>query len=215
MNGGEPDFMIGTMRKLLDGEKALIVCIGDSITEQNRHLHGHLNYVGMLDEKLTGKYPHRVFVFNTGISGNTAGDVAERLERDALRFKPDLVVVMLGMNDSTRGMDGLPAFQRNLEAIASRIAASGSEVLLMTQNPLNFDLPDNVRMRGSYPLYVDAIREIAASREIPLCDVHLAWEAHLSEFPHDRWVWMNDEIHPNEHGHRFMARVLLDYLSHA
>ncbi|MDF2671092.1 MAG: lipase/acylhydrolase, partial [Paenibacillus sp.] len=106
--------MLNTINKLRKGEKVLIVCTGDSITEQNYHLHGQLNYVGQLSEKLINTFGRKSFVFNTGLSGESTWGAIPRLQQDVLRFQPDLVTFMYGINDSKMGTDGILEFKNNL-----------------------------------------------------------------------------------------------------
>ena len=76
------------------------VCFyGDSITEQR--------YYGMdVETYLRTRFPdlHVKFV-NSGVGGDRvtggwAGPIDERLERDVFPFKPNVVTIMLGMNDA-------------------------------------------------------------------------------------------------------------------
>ncbi|MBP1993959.1 SGNH/GDSL hydrolase family protein [Paenibacillus eucommiae] len=203
--------MLQIIEKLRNGQRSLIVCMGDSITEQNFHLHSHINYVGHFSEKLINTFGRNQFIINTGVSGDTTWGAVARLERDALRFKPDLVTLMFGMNDSARGMDELPVFKQNLESLIASIRESGSEVLLLTQNILKFEIKDNAS-RASYPYYAEAIREVAATTGAPLCDIYQKWEATAKEINYKHWMMMDDEIHPNEHGHQFMANILFEFL---
>lgn len=204
--------MLRTMQKLAGGGKALIVCIGDSITEQNRHTRGTLNYVGRLHEKLIETYGRNMFVFNTGISGQSAAYMLDRLESDALRFRPDLVTVMTGMNDAALGAANIPAFRQQLLSIVGAIRGSGGEALLLTQNAIDPEASEKARLRSSYPQYIDAIRGVAASARVPLCDICKEWERQIGNRSAEHLQMMSDAIHPNERGHRFMARVLFDFL---
>lgn len=204
--------MLNTIRKLRSGEKQLIVCIGDSITEQNYHVHDRLNYVGRLSEKLIETFGRIQFVFNTGMSGGTTGSVLARLEQDALRFKPNLVMVMLGINDAAQGADNIPQFRKNYGFIIDSVKGAGSEILLLTQNYVDFDSEPAADVRRSYPGYVKAIREIAVVCRAPLCDIHRKWKDSIDEDPNLHSYLMNDGLHPNENGHRFVAEVLFEFL---
>jgi lysophospholipase L1-like esterase len=94
--------MLHTIQSVKEGNQVLIVCMGDSITEQNSHCHQHLNYVGLFAEQLLQTFGRRTFVFNTGLSGEMTGQAIERLHLDALRHKPDLLTLMYGINDSKK-----------------------------------------------------------------------------------------------------------------
>ncbi|MBP1995150.1 SGNH/GDSL hydrolase family protein [Paenibacillus eucommiae] len=201
------------LEKLANGEHALTVCIGDSITEQNYHLHGRLNYVGQLTERLMEVYYRKSRVINAGTSSDTTWGVLERLERDALRFQPDLVIVMLGINDSMQGEERIPEFKSNLESIIRNIKESGSDVLLLTQNMLDFNINEAaVVMRASYPVYIHALREVAAAEEAPLCDIYQKWGEYVGGNSNMHLMLMNDSIHPNERGHALMVQAVYDYL---
>ncbi|QGQ94327.1 SGNH/GDSL hydrolase family protein [Paenibacillus psychroresistens] len=39
------------------------------------------------------------------------------MEQDGQRFKPNLLILMIGINDSTTGVEMLPDFRSNLETI--------------------------------------------------------------------------------------------------
>ncbi|MDF2659477.1 MAG: lipase/acylhydrolase [Paenibacillus sp.] len=205
--------MLNTMNKLRKREKVLIVCTGDSITEQNYHVHGHLNYAGQLSEKLIDTFGRTSFVFNTGVSGQSTWGAVPRLHQDVLRFQPDLVTFMYGINDSKMGKDGIPDFKRNLESCVEAVREAGSEIVLLTQNVIVLDTNEEaVVQRQSYPEYVTAIREVAALLQVPLCDIYSKWSSLMEADPQAHSRMMDDTLHPNEQGHRFMARTLFDYL---
>ncbi len=205
--------MLKTLEKLSKGKHAFIVCIGDSITEQNIHLQGKLNYVGQFTERLMELYKRNSIVLNAGISGDTTWGVLNRLERDVLSFKPDLVTVMLGINDCHKGLEFLPEFKDNLRSIVSQIMHSGSEVLLLTQNMLDYNIIESsVTARVSYPDYIIAIREVAEATQTPLCDIYQKWGEYIKGDSNNHLMLMDDSIHPNERGHIFMANAIYDYL---
>lgn len=205
--------MLKAMEKLANGEHVFIVCTGDSITEQNYHLHGRLNYVGMLSERLMELYNRHSLVLNAGVSGESTTGLLARLERDALRFKPDLVTVMIGINDSADGRTSLELFKRNLEQIVGQIAAAGSEALLLTQNIIDYNVIESgVTRRKNYPDFVVAIREVAAATGTPLCDIYAAWDKAVGENTNGHLMLMDDSIHPGIRGHELMASALFDYL---
>lgn len=79
-----------------DGER--VVFWGDSIT------HGGL-YTKMLADFYLTRYPDRVVRFyNAGVAGDNAGAAMMRFEDDVQRWRPTVVTVMFGMNDSWRDM---------------------------------------------------------------------------------------------------------------
>ena len=200
--------------QLQRGEQAFIVCIGDSITEQNYHLEGKLNYVGLLTERLMERYNRKSYVLNAGKSGDTSQGILNRLDEDALRFRADLITVMIGMNDSVQGEAGIAQFKRNLEQIVTRVIGSGSEVLLLTQNLLDFNIHEQaVLSRIAYPKYAAGVQEVAAATGTPLCDIYSHWCEQVQESTNCHLMLMHDSIHPGARGHAFIAEQIYRYLN--
>lgn len=75
-----------------------VVFYGDSITDQKM-------YTTLTETYVVTRYPAlKVDFINSGWGGDTVrggggGDIATRLERDVIPFKPTVVTIMLGMND--------------------------------------------------------------------------------------------------------------------
>lgn len=86
---------------------------GDSITDGNRykskasewdknHQIGH-SYVYIVTGLLGMQYPERRFeFFNRGISGNIVSELAARWQADTLDLHPDVLSVLIGVNDCLR-----------------------------------------------------------------------------------------------------------------
>ena len=75
-----------------------IVCVGNSFTFGMR-LPQQDSYPSQLSEKIKNHLGENVDVRNAGISGHTSIQTFERLERDVIKYCPDLVVVWIGTND--------------------------------------------------------------------------------------------------------------------
>lgn len=86
---------------------------GDSITDGNRtrnndwnHVLGH-GYQYIIASKLWYDFPKKEFhFFNRGISGNKVTDLAARWQPDTLDLKPDLLSILIGINDTSAFIDG-------------------------------------------------------------------------------------------------------------
>jgi hypothetical protein len=143
-----------------------------------------------------------VTVVNAGISGNTASAGLNRLQKDVLDQRPDLVTVMFGLNDMGRP----PAdFQADLAQIIERCRAAGAEVLLCTPNSV---LPTPGR---PIPRLVAACRslfEVGERYQVPVCDIYAAYEEFHARDPLGWRLLLSDEIHPNMDGHKLNAETL-------
>ena len=82
---------------------------GDSITDGNRgrtadpnHILGH-GYAFLIAAKYGAMLPDRNLVFmNRGISGNAVVDLQNRWQTDTLDLKPDILSILIGINDASR-----------------------------------------------------------------------------------------------------------------
>src|SRR5665213_1700675 len=81
---------------------------GDSITDGGRqrtgsdynHIMGQ-DYAYVLAAEIGSQYPERSLVFvNRGISGERVIDLAARWQTDTIALKPNLLSILVGINDS-------------------------------------------------------------------------------------------------------------------
>lgn len=187
------------------GEKPVtIVCLGDSVTGVYYHTGGRRAYPEMLEIAIKLAIPRaNVTVINAGISGHTTQNGLDRLDRDVLSKKPDLVTVSFGLNDMTRIAED--QFRKNLETIVARCREAKSEVVLCTPNAV---INTGGRPTDKLERYCEVIRATARDLKLAVCDQYRAGDAQRSK---DAWGWrltLSDEIHPNMDGHKLMAEEL-------
>jgi acyl-CoA thioesterase I len=142
-------------------------------------------------------------VINTGISGNQTEDVLAGFDARVRRFHPDVVVVMLGTNDSVAGPAGRDVFRQHLDRIVERVRGLGAVPVLQVPPPVDTSAATE---RADLGGYADIVREVAAAREAVLVDHRAHWlRAGGGQAPPQ---WLDDEIHPNARGHLEMARTI-------
>lgn len=207
-----------------------LVALGDSITANTLHNRGHMNWVSLLDVALAEKYGFGVCtVINAGMPGATYAGSLERIDRDVLRFKPDAVIIMLGMNDSGEGVKKISDFRRSVISAVEKIRSTcGSDIVLMTPNPIVLDtgmrwvdsMPPGEVWEGERPLheYARAIAEVAADTNCALIDHYSHWknEWYPADSLRDKnlayqyslWPRMANCTHPGPLGHRVFFREL-------
>ncbi len=134
-------------------------------------------------------------VINAGKSGDTTAGGLARIDW-ALADKPDVVILELGANDALRGIDPA-AVRANLEAMISRIQASGAKLLLTGMlAPPNWGEDYRRDFDRIYP-------ELAQAHGVALYPFLLdgvAMDARLNQ---------PDGLHPNERG----VAVLVDHIA--
>ena len=157
----------------------------DTIFEQENAYHRYLSKIlGILYPKVP------VTIVNAGLSGDNVEHGLERLERDVLRFNPDLTVVCFGLNDCTRGDEGHQVFYDSLVGIFTKLKENGSEVIFLTPNMLNTKVsphtnPDYISsaamsaQRNTDRLldkHMEVARKAAADCDVRVCDVYAKWK---------------------------------------
>jgi lysophospholipase L1-like esterase len=177
---------------------------GDSITHAVTHTFGQRDYTQLFHERIRAEMGRGMdVVINTAISGNTTRNLLESFDHRVSRFSPDVVFLMIGMNDCvTNNGLSLEEFTANLHSLCDKFESLGSVAVLQTTcrilpNSSPFHEPD-------YPKYMQAIRDVAAQRGLPLVDHTAYWEDNAEKL----YYWMSNAFHPNEYGHRAFAELL-------
>ena len=156
----------------------------------------------------------KVWFVNTGISGDGAHGVLARLDRDVLRFNPDLAIVSVGMNHPATDVE---AFTASLQNIVRRIQSEpDADILLRTPNPV-IEYP-GVDVQPGLEAIADAVVSIAREHGCAVVDHYHLWKQllehpePLTELPNRPWLWMSDAVHPGPIGHRLFYRQVAPLL---
>jgi acyl-CoA thioesterase I len=197
----------GAVARLLEGPDPITwVFAGDSITHGALYTEGHRCFVEHFGERV--RWELRRFddmVLNAGVCGERTDGLLAALDRRVLRFRPEVVGLLLGMNDCLAGVRGREPFRRNLRELVGRIRQAGAFPVLQTPNLI---YTPNATSRCDLPAYVQIIREESAQLETPLIDHWHDWcQTHPELGAVLRWL-QDESIHPNLLGHRAMAQSL-------
>jgi lysophospholipase L1-like esterase len=192
------------IRSLMTNKSVPIIWVftGDSITHGASHTHGERSYPEHFAERIRWELDRRRdVVINTGISGDTAQGILKDFEHRVARFKPEVVSLMIGMNDCARGPQMRDQFEANLRELVHRIRAAGAVPILHTTNPID---TNRETKRNDLPAYDEIIAKVAKAEHVVLVDHWSHWRREPS------WLqeWLNDPIHPNARGHREFARLM-------
>ena len=84
--------------------KNTLLFIGDSITDVGRNREDEMDlgkgYALLLGSYLMNKYPsYDLTIYNRGIGGDKVVDLKNRWEKDCLNLTPDIVTILVGIND--------------------------------------------------------------------------------------------------------------------
>lgn len=195
-------FASRTRSDLEAGADVCIVAYGDSITAGFAVRRG---FPSFWKEMLLQKYPEAgVEMINSGISGDTTLEGTSRLDWAVLSYEPDLVTINFGINDCVLGL-GLEEFEMNFVEMVRRIRAGpGSEVLLLSSQPL--ETPPYDRMVLDY---YQAIERVAKEMEVGFVDVYGAWMRRVEQGTPLSSLIIPGLDHPNEAGYRIIAEELM------
>lgn len=231
------------LRKLAAKNSALwehptvsIAFFGDSVTQgcfeifkredgcTETEFRQHEGYPHKLARILAQLYPMApVQVINAGLSGDNAAHAFKRLERDVLRFSPDLTVVCFGLNDSMAGIDYLPTYIESLTKIFDALKNSGCEVIFMTPNRMNDKVSPKLTVDwmqeyaaktaqnqndGILDAFMDAARALCREKQVPVCDCYAIWTKFYENGVNIAEQMANKTNHPLEQLHWLFATEL-------
>jgi acyl-CoA thioesterase-1 len=199
-----PDLSV-LQAKLAELDKPLRwVITGDSITQGAKWVGRERAYPELLQERVRWELKRRRDLFvNSAISGEKTIGLLADFDWRVLQFHPDVVSVMIGMNDATLGPTARDRFERDLREILKRIRGTGAIPILHRTNPIDVDNPGSTS-RSDLPAYNDVISQIAHSTKTILVDHWNHWQKERPT-PVALREWLADPLHPNAAGHRQMA----------
>jgi lysophospholipase L1-like esterase len=150
---------------------------------------------------------------NLAVSGALVRDVAERQLPAALARRPDLVPVLVGVNDTLRGSFDIHAVARRLDTVYASVTARGAVLLTaclpdpgaVLRLPRALAAPLARRQQGVNEV-VHALTGRYGALHLHAADT--AWTA-------DPAMWSVDRLHPGERGHRALARAFHALLADA
>lgn len=201
---------------------------GDSITDGNRgrnedpnHILGH-GYVFAIGSRLGADFPRAGFSFyNRGISGNKVPDLEKRWQKDALDLKPDVLSLLVGINDvgaivnKSPEAKSLEEFETGYRKLLTQSKAQNPNILFVLGLPWVFPVGDR---KENFKLWQDetsaraeVVKKIANDYNAILVDFPAVFEKAMKEAPIDYWIW--DGIHPRVFGHELMAREWIKRVS--
>lgn len=199
--------------------KKKIIFLGDSITQGGAQPGG---YIEMLKEELIKKgLDHKYELIGKGIGGNRIRELLARLENDVISHKPDVVFIMVGINDvgffTWHPEDGgTPAdqYELGLTYIVKRIVQKGGTVVLCTPTVIE------ERHDGKNPLdkqldaYSGIVRKVAGNTGSKLCDTRVAFINYLKKNnPENKLkdILTTDYVHLNNKGNRLIMETMLPF----
>lgn len=201
-------------------QKIKLLFQGDSITDAGRNfddIHDMGNgYPRYAAELLTAKYPDIEFEFvNLGIGGNQTKDLVARLESDFIEIKPDIVSILIGINDVWHHADDkswIPneVFEQRYRTVLNAVKEK-TDAAIMIMEPFLIPVEDKLFFREDLAPKIEIIRKLA--REY--ADVYLPTDGLLQSafIGDDPLSYAQDGVHPTEKGAGYIAALYANYVA--
>jgi len=194
------------------GANARILFQGDSITDGNRgrsadpnHILGH-GYCFIVAAQYGSAFPERNLAFmNRGISGNTVLDLQARWQKDTLALKPDVLSVLIGINDAGKKVP-LDQYEQVYDQLLTETKAALPNVRFVLGEPFylpkNGNRPEDARWQDVQARQAIVAR-LAQKHGAALVKFQHIFDEACRRAPPSYWIW--DGVHPTYSGHQLMA----------
>jgi len=185
-----------------------VACVGDSITQGSGAGPGK-SYPAQLQQLLGDKWK----VGNFGVSGRTLlkkGDFPywkEKKYQEAMQFLPDVVIIMLGTNDTKpQNFEHEKEFSDDYAELVNSFQGLASEPKIYVCSPCPVPEPGNFKINDkNLQVYIKKVNELAEEMNLGVIDMHKALE--------DKPKLLPDRVHPNAEGAGEMAKAAFKALT--
>lgn len=193
---------------------------GDSVTDAGRNREDPMDlgpgYASVAASLLREAFPETDFTFfNRGIGGNRTEHLVQRLQSDFLDLKPDIVTILVGVNDSWHIFDKYALVntthemtEQNYRTVLEALKARNIPVIMMEP----FCLPTPATQEFRMDLYgkIEVIRRLA--REYAVAYLPLDGLAQAEGVAHGTLYLADDGIHPNTEGRKWLGNLVAEAL---
>ncbi|MCI8372838.1 MAG: SGNH/GDSL hydrolase family protein [Lachnospiraceae bacterium] len=207
----------------MEQKETIILFTGDSITDGNRykkkeqewdlnHQMGH-SYAYIINGILGSRYPEKRFHFrNKGVSGNRIIDLYARLETDLLPIRPDILSILVGVNDGPIDKnDYFPTpkekYERLYRQMLEEVYQELPECRLILMEPF---VCKAGKLRKEYEIwrecvtgYAEVVQKLAGDFHAIFVPLQKEFDRRCQEIEPEYWSW--DGVHPTENGHGLIA----------
>jgi len=202
----------------------VILFQGDSITDAGRSrepakANAPNNQAGMGNgyawlaavELLVGHPDDGLKTFNRGISGHKVFQLAERWQADCLDLKPNLLSILIGVNDFWHTLDPklgykgtVVVYERDYQALLERTIKALPKVKLVICEPFVLRCGAvNDRWFPEFDRYRAAAQRVAKSQHAMFVPFQTMFDEAVKYAPPEHWA--GDGVHPTPAGASLMA----------
>jgi lysophospholipase L1-like esterase len=199
---------------------SVILFQGDSITDAGRDKRKNADqqnkakalgngYPALACGELLGRYPELgLTVYNRGISGHKVPDLAKRWERDAVALKPDILSILVGVNDlwhtfafGSKYEGTIKDYEAGYRDLIDRSVDQIPGVRIVICEP--FTLRDSDQFKA-LDQYRAVARQLAEEKGLAFVPFQSMFDEATKAAPSD--FWLSDGVHPTLPGHALMVQ---------
>lgn len=186
---------------------------GDSITDAGRDRSDNHNLAGyslLVKNALGDNYEY----VNYACSGDTSRQALQRHEAEFAREKPDILVLLIGINDIWRNVDNVvesmttsEEFIDNVTKMINISKTINPHVKIIFLEPYLTPGSSQVYERGFslYKYNISLLRKFIK----PLVDKYVELQDYILKHTSEDFAFTNDGVHPNMNGQQYLAEKVV------
>ena len=206
-------------------EGMTILFQGDSITDAGRNRGAYYSnnsggmgqgYVRHAVTELLGNHPDKgLNIYNRGISGHKVFQLRDRWEDDCLMLKPDVLSILIGVNDFWHTLDWnydgtAKVYEEDFVKLVERTKKELPGVKLIIGEPFVLHEGTSIKpdlWKGQFEAYQEASRRVAKQFDAVFIPYQSIFDNSLNDAPTS--YWCPDGVHPSMGGNFLMAQAWL------
>lgn len=197
---------------------------GDSITDAGRDKAAYYpnnaagmgrGYVFQIVSQLLGTRPGKDWkYYNRGISGNKVFQLADRWDDDCLQLKPDLLSILIGVNDFWHTLNNyngtVEVYETDLRKLLDRTLKAFPDLKLIIGEPFAVKGGTAIddRWYPEFPKYQQAAKKIAEDYNAAFVPYQKVFDDALKLAPAS--YWCPDGVHPSMAGGYLMKEAWIN-----
>ncbi|MDO8626523.1 MAG: SGNH/GDSL hydrolase family protein [Candidatus Magasanikbacteria bacterium] len=184
------------------------VALGDSLTAGTGVSNIEATYPYKIASALAAQEGRAVNLFNLAVSGATSLDLLENQAGNLKDLKPDIVTILIGVNDVHAVGIRIGQFRANLEKIIDLAKAARPKKIVVGTVPFIGSKnilwpPYDKYFAAQSRRYSEVVREIASKNGVTAADFSETFDKKWRESDY----YAEDNFHLNEDGHNILANI--------
>ena len=193
---------------------------GDSITDAGRARDNNINvgvgYPLLVKASLGFAEPGKYEFFNRGISGNRIVDVYARIKSDIINLKPDVMSMLIGVNDVwhefTANPNGVDAdkYYKIYDMLIEEIKAALPDIKIIILEPFVLKgtaTEDKTEFFPEVAKRAEMAKKIAEKYNLVYVPLQAGFDKLCKEA--EESYWLADGVHPTAMGHEYIKNEWL------